>query len=780
MSTPGQTVRDKSVQEYLPDVYTEYAMSVITDRAIPDVRDGLKPVQRRILFSLWKQGLTPDDPHKKSARTVGEVLGKYHPHGDQAVYDALVRMGQPFSLRYPLVDGQGNFGSIDGDPAAAMRYTEARLSELATEFFPRLSPAGSGVPWQENFDGSEEEPVVLPVPFPNVLVNGTSGIAVGMSTDIPSHNITEVLEAAIHLIDHPNARYSTLMDKIDGPDYPTGGVIFAEEGELEELYRTGKGRFEIAGRCHTEKISPERGAIVIEELPYGVSKSRLIDKMVELAKSDDDPGISTVRDESDRQGLRIVVECRLKRSADVILNNLYKKTPLKTTQRVKMLVLNDGVPEIMSLKDMLNCYLDFMDEVLIRNTEKRKQEAEDRLHIVKGLLKALIDIDRVIEIVKQSETGPKASEALQHEFKMSEEQAEAVLDRRIRSLTGMQQMEIEQERDDLIESIEEYEEILSSEEKRGQILKDWFRDIRDEYGDERRTTIQREQLEIDVTDLREESPTTVLFYPNGYVRREKNHKDTEDIEPPPYKLIHTTSLEECLVFDRAGQVYSTLVSEIPDDARDAKGAPIQQINNNIESIAGIVPADTQEVLMFTRNGYVKRMKIEGDDDFDDIRPSGIKCIDFKEDDNEVVSVVRVRENCDPVAVARNGRGIRFDISDLRPLSRNARGVIAKKGEPLAGGVTASDDELLLLGGEDTCAAVDVSDIEPQNRGGKGRYIIKPSKGNELNYLGVSDYPLAAKDGDIVDFTSRSKIGGRGARESIDYFVVIEDWGDASS
>lgn len=780
MSAAGQKVREKTVQDYLPDVYTEYAMSVITDRAIPDVRDGLKPVQRRILFSLWKQGLTPDKPHKKSARTVGEVLGKYHPHGDQAVYDALVRMGQPFSLRYPLVDGQGNFGSVDGDPAAAMRYTEARLSELATEFFPRLSPSGSGVPWQENFDGSETEPVVLPVPFPNVLVNGTSGIAVGMSTDIPSHNITEVLEAAIHLIDHPKAHYSTLMDEIEGPDYPTGGVIFTEEDELEEMYKTGKGRFEIAGRCHTEKISPERGAIVIEELPYGVTKARLIDKMVDLAKSDEDPGISTVRDESDRQGLRIVVECRLKRSAEVVLNNLYKKTPLKKTQRVKMLVLNDGVPEIMSLREMLNNYLDFMDDVLIRNTEQRKQEAEDRLHIVRGLLKALIDIDRVIEIVKQSETGPKASEALQHEFEMSERQAEAVLDRRIRSLTGMQQMEIEQERDDLIEAIEEYEEILASEKKRGQILKDWFREIRDEYGDERRTSIQHDELEIDVSDLREENPTTVLVYPNGYVRRESNHRDTEAISPPPKKLIHTTSLEKCLVFDRGGQVYQTLVSEIPDDARDAKGAPIQQVNNNIESIAGLVRANVDEVLMFTRKGYVKRMEIAGDDDFDDIRPSGIKCIDFKEEDNEVVSVVPVREGCDPIAVARNGRGIRFDLGDLRPLSRSARGVTAKKGDGLAGGVMASDDEYLLLSGPATCGAVDVSDFEPQNRGGKGRYVIKPSKNQELDFVGVSDYPMAAKDGDVVDFTSRSKIGGRGARESIDYFIEIEDWSDDSN
>ena len=477
MGRENQTT-EQQIKDYLPDVYTEYAMSVISDRAIPDVRDGLKPVQRRILYSMWQMNLTPDKPHKKSARTVGEVLGKYHPHGDRAVYDTLVRLAQDFTMRHPLVDGQGNFGSIDGDPPAAMRYTEARLSDLATEFFTRLKPEGSSVDWQKNFDGSTTEPEVLPVPFPNLLVNGTSGIAVGMSTDIPPHNLNEVLDACIRLIDLKDpkqAQWDSLFGHIKGPDFPTGGKIYVDKDELESIYRSGKGQFEIAAKCHKEDLSPKRKAVVVEELPYSVDKAKLIDQIVELAKSDDDPGINTVRDESDRDGLRLVVECKLGRSYQVVLNNLYEKTPLKKRPRGSFLALKNGVPTQLDLNELLLSYNNFIDEVLVRNTEKRKQLAEDRLHIVRGLIKALIDIDRVIEIVKQSETGPRASKALQHEFEMSEEQAEAVLNRRIRSLTGMNQLEIEKEKEQLHEDIEQFDTWLRSRNERAKVIKTWFR-----------------------------------------------------------------------------------------------------------------------------------------------------------------------------------------------------------------------------------------------------------------------------------------------------------------
>ncbi|MGM0380433.1 MAG: DNA gyrase/topoisomerase IV subunit A [bacterium] len=776
MDKDSHRIRNQAVDEYLPEVYTEYAMSVITDRAIPDVRDGLKPVQRRILYSMWTQNLTPDSQHKKSARTVGEVLGKYHPHGDRAVYDALARMAQDFTLRYPLVDGQGNFGSIDGDPPAAMRYTEARLTELAEEFFQRLKPAGSGVDWQDNFDGSTTEPEALPVPFPNVIVNGASGIAVGMSTDIPPHNLEEILEATIHLIDHPNAHYSTLLEEVQGPDFPTGGVVFAEKEELEELYESGSGRIQIAGRCHIEQISPERGAIVIEELPYNVPKSRLIDQMVDLAKSDKDPGISTVRDESDRQGLRVVVECRLKKNPEVILNNLYEETSLKKQQRCSFLVLNDGVPVVMPLREMLNRYNQFAEEVLIRNTKKRKEKAEDRLHIVRGLLKALIDIDRVIEIVKQSDTGPKASVALQHEFEMSEPQAEAVLDRRIRSLTGLEQIEIEKEKEQLLEDIEYYENLLNSEKERGNVLKKWYRTIRDTYGDQRRTSIEHEELELEADDLRENKPVTVSIYPNNYLRRDHKDKAIEDLPVPPRQFIHTRSLDEFLVFGRQGTVYSFRASEIPTDFRDERGAPLQQINSNIKEVAGVVPGRAREVYVFTRNGYVKKMEIEGNENLTDIRPSGIKYINFKEENNEVIQALPGRKAANIVAVAQNGKGLKFEADELRTMSRNARGVIARKGEAkLAGAALCRPGEYLLLQGGNTCAALAVDDIPTQNRGGKGRYLIKPSNGDKLEHVTVSSNPRAARKGKITEFSSRSQLAGHGAREDIDYFIVETNW-----
>lgn len=780
---------EKQIKDYLPDVYTEYAMSVITDRAIPDIRDGLKPVQRRILFSMYKQGLTHDKPHKKSARTVGEVLGKYHPHGDRAVYDALVRLGQDFTMRYVLVDGQGNFGSVDGDPAAAMRYTEARLTELAEEFFERLEPEGASVDWQRNFDGSTEEPEVLPVPFPNLLVNGTSGIAVGMSTDIPPHNLKEVLRASRHLLNLETPQQVTwgkLMDFVKGPDYPTGGEIFVEEGQLEEIYRTGEGHFELAGKVHIENVSPKREAVVIEELPYSVDKAKLIDEIVDLAKSDDDPGISTVRDETDRQGLRVVVECRLNRSGEVVLNNLYENTPLKVRQRVSLLALKDGVPrDDLDLKEILISFNEFMDEVLVRTTRKKLELAEDRLHIVKGLIKALIDIERVVEIVTQSEDSRKASEALQHEFEMSPEQAEAVLDRRIRTLTNMQQIEIEQEKKQLLEDIDEYNALLENpegrNEKRVETIQGWYEDVIETYGEDREndenphehTEIRYEDLEIDLEDLRESEPAVISLYPDGYVRRDHGKKELEDLSVPPMHFVETETLSEWVAFDRQGEAYSYLVSDVPDDARNDRGVPIQQINSNVGELVATFPADAREAYVLTNNGYVKKMNVAENDDLQDIRPSGIKYTDFKEEGTEVVAVLPGREEADLVVVAENGKGIRFDPSELSPLSRQARGVIAKRGDsPIAGGAVVRDDEQLLLQGDTTCAAVRVREVEVQQRGGKGRYIIKPGQDDRLHtVLSTGSTARAAREGGLDDFDSQSKLGGRGARTSIDHFVV---------
>lgn len=778
----------KEIKEYLPDVYTEYAMSVITDRAIPDLRDGLKPVQRRILYSMYNQGLTHDKPHKKSARTVGEVLGKYHPHGDRAVYDALVRLGQEFTMRHTLVDGQGNFGSVDGDPAAAMRYTEARLTELAEEFFVRLEPEGSGVDWKKNFDGSTTEPEVLPVPFPNLLVNGTSGIAVGMATDIPPHNLQEVLEACRHLLTLEQPRRATwgkLLDYIEGPDYPTGGEIFVEEDQLEEIYKSGEGHFELAGRVHIENVSPKREAVVIEELPYSATKSKLIDEIVDLAKSDDDPGISTVRDESDRQGLRVVVECRLNRSGEVVLNNLYENTPLKSRQRVALLALKDGVPrDDLDLKDILISFNEFMDEVLIRNTRKELELAEDRLHVVRGLIKALIDIERVVEIVTQSQNSQKASEALQHEFEMSEIQAEAVLDRRIRTLTNMKQIEIEQEQEQLKDDINHYKGLLEDpdgrNEKRIDTVKGWYDEIIKQYGERRReqasdrkhTTIREEELEIEMEDLRESEPAKVSVYPGGYIRRDHGNKELEDLPVPPQRFIKTETLTEWVAFDQSGTVYSFLASDIPDDARDDRGVPMQQVNSNMGEVVATFPANVESVFVLTNKGYVKRMTLAENEDFEDIRPSGIRYTKLK-DEEEVISVIPFRSEADLIVVAENGKGIRFDTNELDSLSRQARGVIAKRGESqLAGGTLADNGDTLLLQGDSTCAAIKVSDVEKQNRGGKGRYLVKPGKDDTIHTVLVSSgSPQASTQEKLEAFDSRSKLGGRGARKKIDHFVV---------
>ncbi len=788
--------RTKQIKEYLPEVYTEYAMSVITDRAIPEVRDGLKPVQRRILYSMYQQGLTHDEPQKKSARTVGEVLGKYHPHGDRAVYDALVRMGQEFTMRHPLVDGQGNFGSVDGDPAAAMRYTEARLTELAEEFFDRLEPDGSGVDWQKNFDGSTTEPEVLPVPFPNLLVNGTSGIAVGMSTDIPPHNLKEVLRACRHLLTlkSPNqVSWGKLLEFVKGPDYPTGGEIFVGEESLEEIYRTGEGKFELAGRVHLENVTPKREAVVIEELPYSTTKSKLIDEIVDLAKSDDDPGISTVNDESDRKGLRVVVECTLNRSGQVVLNNLYEKTSLKSRQRVALLALKSGVPrDDLDLKEILISFNEFMDEVLIRNTRKKLERAEDRLHVVKGLVKALVDIERIVEIVTRSQDSQQASEALQHEFKMSETQAEAVLDRRIRTLTNLKRLEIEQERDELRDDIERHKKLLENpqgrNEKRIETIDEWYGEIMENYGEDRdetgtdkkHTSVRHEELDIDPEDLRESETVKLSIYPGGYIRRDHGKKTLDDLPVPPRQFVETDTLTEWLAFDSEGTVYSFLVSDVPGDGRDDRGVPLQQVNSNMGEIVGLFPSEARGAVVVSSQGHVKRMSVQDNEDFRDIRPSGIRYTKLREDSAEVVAVLPERPGADLVLVAENGRGIRFELDELNRLSRQARGVIGKRGEsPLAGGTLVDDEDILLLRGESTCASLSVEDIEQQRRGGKGRFLVKSGDDSLHTVLGLSGSPKVSKNGKLKSFRSRSKLGGHGSRQDIDHFVLnFTDEGEA--
>jgi len=691
--------------------YMLYSMSVIVGRALPDVRDGLKPIHRRILYAMNEIGLTSDKPHRKSATIVGEVMGKYHPHGDAAIYDALVRMAQDFSQRYPLIDGHGNFGSVDGDPPAAMRYTEARMARISQKLLADIDK--DTVDFQPNFDESLKEPVVLPCRFPNLLVNGSSGIAVGMATNIPPHNLREVIDGVIMLIDNPDAKVEDLMTVIKGPDFPTAGIIVGKEG-IRSAYTTGRGSIRIRAAAQIESLSGGRNRIIVSEIPYQVNKSRLIEHIAELVRDKKIDGITDLRDESDREGIRIVIDVRRDANPNVILNQLYRHTQMQTTFGVIMLVIVNGEPKLLDLKSVISHYIEYQKEIVVRRTRFDLNKAEERAHILEGLKIALDNLDAVINLIRSSPTPDIAREGLMKNFNLTEKQAQAILDMRLQRLTGLERRKIEDELKDIMELIKELKGILADEQKVLQIIKDELSEIKETFGDDRRTRITAGSSDFDVEDLIAEEDIAVTLTHQGYIKRmplntyksqrrggrgitATNPKEEDFVE----HLFIATTLNYILFFTDKGRVYSLKAYEIPEASRQARGTAIVNLIPLMpdETIRAVIPIRTfapdKYLLMATRRGIVKKTALE---EFDTKRKTGLLAIRLDPDD-DLVSVKRTTGNQEIIIVTAQGLALRFSEEDVRPMGRSARGVIGIRlgdGDTVIGMDVVREDRDLLV------------------------------------------------------------------------------------
>jgi DNA gyrase subunit A len=704
----GKTIPVKITEE-MKTSYINYAMSVIVERALPDVRDGLKPVQRRILYGMLELGNRPDRPHKKSARIVGEVMGKYHPHGDSAIYDAMVRMAQPFSYRYMLVDGHGNFGSVDGDPPAAMRYTEARLSPLAMEMLRDIDK--DTVDFYPNFDETLEQPVVMPSKFPNLLVNGASGIAVGMATNIPPHNLGEVIDGLIALIDNPDLDIKGLMKYIKGPDFPTGAIIQGREG-IKDAYNTGRGRIRVRAKTQIEQLSNGKTRILVTELPYQVNKARLIEKIAELVRDKKVDGITDLRDESDKSGMRIVIELRRDASPHVVLNRLYKHSQLEDSFGVIMLALVNNEPRVMNLKEVLNHYLDHQREVIIRRTRFELRKAEERAHILEGLRIALNNIDEIIAIIRAAYDDAK--ERLMARFGLSERQAVAILDMQLRRLSGLEREKIEAEYDELLKTIQRLKAILGDINLVYQIIKDELLEIKERFADPRRSKIGLSVGDLEDVDLIAEEDIVVTLTHHGYIKRlpvdtyraqrrggrgitALNTKADDFVE----MLFVASTHSYVLFFTNKGRVYRLRGHEIPEASRNARGfAVINLINFEPgERIKATIPiseySEDQYLVMATRNGTIKKTALK---EFDTNRSGGLICISLAEDD-ELVGIELTDGSSELMLVTKYGQAIRFAEDQIRPMGRTAQGVIGirlDKEDEVVGLAVASDDADLLV------------------------------------------------------------------------------------
>lgn len=691
--------------------YMLYSMSVIVGRALPDVRDGLKPIHRRILYAMNEIGLTSDKPHRKSATIVGEVMGKYHPHGDAAIYDALVRMAQDFSQRYPLIDGHGNFGSVDGDPPAAMRYTEARMARISQKLLADIDK--DTVDFQPNFDESLKEPVVLPCRFPNLLVNGSSGIAVGMATNIPPHNLREVIDGVIMLIDNPDAKVEDLMTVIKGPDFPTAGIIVGKEG-IRSAYTTGRGSIRIRAAAQIESLSGGRNRIIVSEIPYQVNKSRLIEHIAELVRDKKIDGITDLRDESDREGIRIVIDVRRDANPNVILNQLYRHTQMQTTFGVIMLVIVNGEPKLLDLKSVISHYIEYQKEIVVRRTRFDLNKAEGRAHILEGLKIALDNLDAVINLIRSSPTPDIAREGLMKSFNLTEKQAQAILDMRLQRLTGLERRKIEDELKDIMNLIKELKGILADEQKVLQIIKDELSEIKETFGDDRRTRITAGSSDFDVEDLIAEEDIAVTLTHQGYIKRmplntyksqrrggrgitATNPKEEDFVE----HLFIATTLNYILFFTDKGRVYSLKAYEIPEASRQARGTAIVNLIPLMpdETIRAVIPIRTfapdKYLLMATRRGIVKKTALE---EFDTKRKTGLLAIRLDPDD-DLVSVKRTTGNQEIIIVTAQGLALRFSEEDVRPMGRSARGVIGIRlgdGDTVIGMDVVREDRDLLV------------------------------------------------------------------------------------
>ena len=743
--------RDKivpvNIDEEMRSSYLDYSMSVIVARALPDVRDGLKPVHRRILYGMSELGLTYNRPTKKCARIVGEVLGKYHPHGDMAVYDALVRMAQPFSMRYPLVDGQGNFGSLDGDSAAAMRYTEARMSRIASELLRDIDK--ETVKFVPNFDESLEEPSVLPTAVPVILVNGSSGIAVGMATNIPPHNLTEVCNAAIYVIDHPEATVDELMQFIPGPDFPTGAFILGKS-EIKRAYETGKGVIKMRAQAFVENSKTGKESIIITEIPYQVNKSNLIEKIADLVREKVIDGITDIRDESDKEGIRIVIELRRDAYAEVILNQLYNHTQLQESFGINMLALVNGIPRQLSLREILQHFIDFRHEIIIKRTQFDLRQAEDKAHILEGLKIALDNIDEVIAIIKASKSPEDAKQNLMIRFRFSERQAQAILDMRLQRLTGLEVNKVIEEYKETLKLIERLKFILSNVSEQMLIIKNELAEVKEKYGDARRTQIIADEGEFSVEDMIAEEDMVITITHNGFIKRfpvdasrRQNRggrgslgaqaKDDDFVR----NLFIANTHDYLLVFTNKGRCYWLKVHEIPRAGKGSRGRAIVNLINTqpgeeVRAVLGVKEFDDQHfVLMVTRNGIVKKTVLS---DFGNPRKPGIRAINLNDND-DLLDVQITNGNQDIILGTAYGKSIRFHESDVRPMGRTAAGVrgvrLSGKDDRVVGVVIVRNESgtILAVAENGYGKRSDIKEYPVIRRGGKGVITLKTSVRN---------------------------------------------------
>ena len=717
--------------------FIDYAMSVIVSRALPDVRDGLKPVHRRILYGMNELGVTPDKPHKKSARITGDVMGKYHPHGDSSIYEAMVRMAQWWSYRYMLVDGHGNFGSMDGDGAAAQRYTEARMSKIALEMLRDINK--NTVDFVDNYDANEREPVVLPARFPNLLVNGATGIAVGMATNIPPHNLGETIDAVKLVMDNPEVTTKELMEVLPGPDFPTGALVMGKSG-IHKAYETGKGSIVLRSRTEIEETKTGRERIVVTEFPYMVNKTKVHEHIVRLVQEKRIEGITAVRDESNREGVRFVIEVKRDASANVILNNLFKMTQMQTSFGFNMLAIQNGVPKILSLRQILDAYIEHQKEVVTRRTQFDKEKAEARAHILEGLLIALDHIDEVIRIIRASETDAEAQAELMSKFKLSERQSQAILDMRLRRLTGLERDKIQSEYDELIALIADLADILAKPERVAQIIKEELDEVKRKFGDPRRTELMvGEVLTLEDEDLIEESDVLITLSNKGYIKRLDQDEFTAQkrggrgvqgtgVKDDDFvrELVSTSTHDHLLFFTNKGRVYRLKGYEIPEYGRTAKGLPVVNLlkldeGESIQTIINVESERSDDAYLFftTRAGIVKRTSVK---EFANIRQNGLKALNLKDED-ELINVLLTEKDTDIIIGTKLGYAVRFNQSSVRSMSRIAtgvKGVNLREGDAVVGARVITDqDEVLIITEKGYGKRTVATEYPTKGRAGKG-------------------------------------------------------------
>ena len=737
-------LKDVNLAQEMKTSFIDYAMSVIVARALPDVRDGLKPVHRRILYGMNDLGVTPDKPHKKSARITGDVMGKYHPHGDTAIYDSMVRMAQWWSYRHMLVDGHGNFGSMDGDGAAAMRYTEARMSKIATEMLRDINK--QTVDFIDNYDGTEREPVVLPARFPNLLVNGTTGIAVGMATNIPPHNLAETIDAVKLVMENPEVTTRELMEVIPGPDFPTAGLVMGRSG-IHKAYETGKGSITLRAKTHIETSSTGKEKIVVTELPYMVNKAKLVERIGELSREKRIEGLTALRDESSRDGIRVVMEVHRDASASVILNNLFKLTNLQTSFGFNMLAIVDGAPKILSLKEILSYYIDHQIEVVVRRTKFDKAKAEARAHILEGLRIALDNIDRIISIIRESQTDALAQAELIGEFALSERQSQAILDMRLRRLTGLERDKIEKEYQELVALIADLTDVLDKPERVRAIILEELEETKRKYADKRRTELLvGEVVSIEDEDLIEEEEVIITLSNDGYIKRltqdefRSQKRGGRGVQGTGLneddfinQMLPTSTHDSLLFFTNLGRVYRLKGYEIPEYGRSAKGLPLVNLINleegeRVEKVLSVDDIDNDSYLFFTtRKGIVKKTNAQA---FANIRQNGLRAINLRDED-ELTNVLLTNGQDDIIIGTHDGYSVRFKEDLVRDMGRTAsgvKGISLREGDYVIGTSTISDDqEILTISENGLGKRTSASEFATKGRGGKGIKLMTVSQ-----------------------------------------------------